>query len=100
MATSYGVYGRVYGSGTGTSASNTPSTTGSTNSVITRTYSFNLPLLSWVVTHNQNTQNMNVTLFDSNGNIMFAKITTNSPNQFTVYLTTPMIGTVNVTFIV
>jgi hypothetical protein len=100
MATSAGVYGRVYGTGSGTSTSNAPSTSGTTSSTIVRSYAFTTPSLSWVVAHNQNTQKMNVTLFDSSNNIMFAKITANSPNQFTVFLTTPMAGTVNVTFIV
>jgi len=95
MATA-GVYGRVYGSATGTNVSSNVAT----SSTVIRTYPFAVPSLSWVVTHNLNTQNMNVTLFDSNHNIMFAKINAVSNNQFIVSLTAPMSGTVNVTFIV
>jgi len=43
---------------------------------------------------------MNITLFDADYNMMFAKITAVSPNQFIVYFTEPTAGIVNVTFIV
>jgi hypothetical protein len=91
MAAQYsGVYGRVYGT-----ASGTPGAT-----ALVRSFSFPVPQLAWVVTHNLNTQNMNVTLFDANRNSMFAKIKAVTPNQFIVYLTEPMAGTANVTFII
>lgn len=91
MAVQYsGVYGRVYGT-----ASGTPGGT-----ALVRAFSFSTAQLTWVVTHNLNTQNMNVTLFDSQNNVMFARIKAVTPNQFIVYLTEPMAGTVNVTFIV
>ena len=91
MAVQYsGVYGRVYGTSSGT-----PGAT-----ALVRAFPFPSPQLTWVVTHNLNTQNMNVTLFDSQNNVMFAKIKAVTSNQFIVYLTTPMAGTVNVTFIV
>jgi len=91
MAVQYtGVYGRVYGT-----ASGTPGAT-----ALVRSFPFTVPQLVWVVTHNLNTQNMNVTLFDKDNNIMFAKIKAVTPNQFVVYLTEPMAGTVTVTFIV
>jgi hypothetical protein len=94
MVTAYqgsgGIYGRVYGTSTGT-----PGAT-----ALVRSFPFPNPELTWVVTHNLNTQNMNVTLFDSQNNVMFAKIKAVTPNQFIVYLTEPMVGTVNVTFIV
>jgi len=91
MAVQYsGVYGRVYGTSSGT-----PGAT-----ALVRSFPFTSPQLTWVVTHNLNTRNMNVTLFDSQNNLMFAKIKAVTPNQFIVYLTEPMVGTVNVTFIV
>jgi hypothetical protein len=91
MAVQYsGVYGRVYGTSTGTP--------GGTS--VVRTFSITVPQLTWVVTHNLNTRNMNVTLFDAQNNVMFAKINAVTANQFIVYLTEPMAGTVNVTFIV
>jgi hypothetical protein len=93
MTTGYlgsGVYGRVYGTSTGVP--------GGTSLV--RSYPFAIPQLTWIVTHNNNTQKMNITLFDADYNMVFAKITAVSPNQFIVYFTEPTAGIVNVTFIV
>jgi hypothetical protein len=94
MVTAYqgsgGIYGRVYGTSTGT-----PGAT-----ALVRSFFFPNPELTWVVTHNLNTQKINATLFDDQNNVMFAKINAVTSNQFIVYLTEPMAGTVNVTFIV
>jgi hypothetical protein len=82
-------YGKVYGTGAAAA---------SEYSGVLRVYSFAIPELTWVVTHNLGTYNFIASLVDSDGNQFFAKTTAVSDNQFVVYLTEPTSGSVFVTF--
>jgi hypothetical protein len=68
------------------------------NQIDLQTYNFTTPSLQWDVIHNKNTMTFQESIFDTDGNKLYANIKIIDNNSFTIYLTELTSGFVTVKF--